>query len=207
MRAGTDPAPEPWNLNIQLDRQLVELVTPGSRVLDVGCGDGFLSARLADRGCRVTGLDVDPGVLQRARERWAGRPIYWVQGDVLSWPVEPGTFDAVVSNAALHHLPDTAAGLRRFAELTAPGGRVGVVGFARNGLLDWPMSLIGAVGVFVLVRARRKWEHTAPTHWPPPLTYAGTRRVAAEALPGSRFRRLWVGRYLLTWTAPATPPG
>lgn len=193
---------EPWNLNIHHDRLLARLVEPGSRVLDAGCGDGFLAARLCRMGCEVVALDVDPGVLQRARRRWQGLPVQWVQADLLEAPLADGSFDAVLSNAALHHLPDQGEALARMATLLRPGGRLGVVGFAANGPLDWPRSLLGMVGIFVLVRARHKWEHTAPTVWPPPLTYGQVRRVSGKVLPGRHFRRLWLGRYLLTWSAP-----
>lgn len=203
------PGPErPWNLNIHYDQRLAALASPGDRVLDVGCGDGFLAARLADRGCRVLGLDADAEVLDRARARWPASGVTWVCGDVLARIDDPshaveGRFDAVLSNATLHHLSDTSAALLRLAQLVRPGGVVGVVGFARNGMLDWPRSLIGSVGAFVIVRWKKKWEHTAPQHWPPELTYSQIRRVASAALPGSRFRRLWLGRYLLTWTKPS----
>ncbi|GAB3624798.1 class I SAM-dependent methyltransferase [Mariniluteicoccus endophyticus] len=193
---------EPWNLNIHYDRLLADRVRPGQRVLEVGCGDGFLSARLADQGCEVVALDADTGVLGRARERWPDHRIEWVKGDALTHPFQPESFDAVVSNATLHHLPDAGAGLRRFAELLRPDGTLGVVGFATNGPLDWPMSLAGSVGIFVLTRVRGKWEHTAPVVWPAPHTYGEVRRLSGEVLPGRRFRKLWLGRYLLTWVRP-----
>ncbi len=193
---------QPWNINIHYDALLADLAPAGARVLDVGCGDGFLSARLAAQGCDVVGLDLDEGVLERARRRWPDAGVSWLQGDVLTYPFAPGEFDAVLSNAALHHLPDTAEALRRFAALVRPGGRVGVVGFARNSVRDWPLSLIGAVAIFVAVRVRGKWEHTAPLAWPPPLSYGQVKQVAADVLPGSAFRRLLFGRYALTWTRP-----
>ena len=198
-------AERPWNINIHLDRLLARLAAPGDRVLDVGCGDGFLSARLAEVGYHVVALDADAGVLDRAQERWAGRPVDWVHGDLMTHPLAAGSFDAALSNATLHHLPDAGAALARMAHLVRPGGTVGVVGFARNGPLDWPMSLIGAVGIFVLVRVRGKWEHTAPIAWPPQQTYGQMRRLSARVLPGSSYRRLWLGRYLLTWRRPGTP--
>lgn len=192
----------PWNINIHYDQLLRELTSPESRVLDVGCGDGFLSARLAESGCEVVAIDADAGVLGRAQQRWAGHDIKWVHGDVLTFPFPAGSFDVVVSNATLHHLPDTGSGLERLRELVRPGGCLGVVGFARNGILDWPMSLIGSAGIFVLVRARGKWEHSAPTVWPPPLTYGQVRRASGRVLPGRSFRRLWLGRYVLRWRRP-----
>lgn len=192
----------PWNINIHYDRLLRALTPSASRVLDVGCGDGFLSARLAESGCEVVALDADAGVLGRAQQRWAGHDIERVHGDLLTSPLPTGSFDVVVSNATLHHLPDPGRGLNRMRELLRPGGRLGVVGLARNGVLDWPMSLIGSVGVFALVGAHGKWEHSAPVVWPPPLTYGQVRRVSGRVLPGRSFRRLWLGRYFLSWRRP-----
>lgn len=79
---------------------------------------------------------------------------------------------------------------------------MGVVGFARNGPLDWPMSLAGAVAIAALNRRHRAWEHTAPIAWPPRETYGRLRRLTARVLPGRSYRKLWLGRYLLTWRRP-----
>lgn len=95
---------EPWNLNIHHDQLLARLAPPGSRVLDVGCGDGFLAARMQANGCRVVAIDVDAGALERARRRWTGRDIEWVQADLLTYDPPGNEFDAVVSNAAIHHV-------------------------------------------------------------------------------------------------------
>ncbi len=192
-----------WNLNIHYDARLARHAKSGDRVLDVGCGDGFLAARLADHGCVVVAIDADAPVLARARARWPSKPIEWIHGDVLTHPFAPASFDVVVSNATLHHLPDTALALARLAELTTAGGRLGIVGFARNGLADWPMSILSSLAIFVVVRVKRKWEHTAPVVWPPPLTYGQVKRVSGTVLPRRRFRRLWLGRYWLSWTRPA----
>ncbi|MGJ3507687.1 class I SAM-dependent methyltransferase [Enemella sp. A6] len=199
-----ETADRPWNLNIHFDRLLSDLVDPGSRVLDVGCGDGFLSARLAESGCRVVGLDSDADVLDRARQRFGSHDIAWVHGDLLTCDLTDESFDAVLSNATLHHLPDTAEGLRRMKRLTRPGGRIGVVGFARNGLLDWPRSLVGALGMAIINRVRGQWTHTAPMVTELPLTYGEMRRLSQAVLPGRRFRKLWLGRYWLAYRKPVS---
>ena len=83
---------QPWNINIHYDRLLADLVPGGSRVLDVGCGDGFLSARLAAAGCQVVALDADAGVLSRARARWPDSDVEWIHANVLTAPFTPGSF-------------------------------------------------------------------------------------------------------------------
>lgn len=125
-------------------------------------------------------------------------------GDVRTAPLEPGSFDVVASVATLHHLPDPRVALARFAELTAPGGAVVVIGLARTASpVDRLWSLAGAGAHRVLLRRRTYWEHSAPTVWPPPHTYAEVRRAAQDALPGARWRRLVLWRSAIVWTKPS----
>jgi 2-polyprenyl-3-methyl-5-hydroxy-6-metoxy-1,4-benzoquinol methylase len=189
-----------WNVNIHYDARLAACVPATARsVLDVGCGDGFLAARLAGRVPLVVAIDVDAPVLGRARARFPDATVSWCHGDVLTHPLEAGSFDAVVSNAALHHLGDSRAALLRLGQLVRPGGVLAVVGFARMQWRDWPWAVAAFVARGIAIRVRPKWEHTAPTVWPPPDTYRQLRQVARQALPGSRIRRLLLGRYLLIW--------
>ena len=191
---------ELWNVNIHYDARLAACVPAAARsVLDVGCGDGFLAARLAGRVPLVVAIDVDAPVLDRARARFPDATVTWCHGDVLTHPLEAGPFDAVVSNAALHHLGDTRAALLRLGQLVRPGGVLAVVGFARTQWRDWPWAAVAFVARGIAIRVRGVWEHTAPTVWPPTDTYRQLRQVAQEVLPGSRIRRLLLGRYLLTW--------
>jgi cyclopropane fatty-acyl-phospholipid synthase-like methyltransferase len=70
----------------------------GDRVLDVGCGEGRNSVWLASLGCDVTGLDVSPLALDKARRLAAaqGVPVQYVETDIRDWHWEPMRFDAVV---------------------------------------------------------------------------------------------------------------
>lgn len=102
----------------------------GGRVLDVGCGPGHLSMRLAgEHGLEVTGLDLDPEMIERARANAeqlgadrGGRPLFLV-GDVASLPFPDDSFDLVVSTMSMHHWDDPAAGLTEIARVLRPGGR------------------------------------------------------------------------------------
>ena len=191
-----------WNHNIHYHPRVLRAVPAGARTaLDVGTGDGLLARELRELIPHVIGLDIDAAVLARARSD--GDRIEWMLGDVRTAPLMPGSFDVVASVATLHHLPDLDAALRRFAELTAPGGVVVIVGLAREAsLLDHLWGLAGVVWHRVAARRRTVWEHSAPIVWPPPHTYADVRTAAARSLPGARWRRLVLWRYAIVWMKP-----
>jgi 2-polyprenyl-3-methyl-5-hydroxy-6-metoxy-1,4-benzoquinol methylase len=198
-------APEKlWNANIHYHPLLLDALPDGAtRVLDVGCGDGILCAQLVRAGVPcVVGLDVDSGVLDRARSRHAGLPIEWVHGDVFDVPLSAaGEFDAVLSVATLHHM-DAAKGLARFAQLVRPGGVVGVVGLAANNWWDLPYAAVAHGARIALCLVRGPWAHSAPMIWPPPVTYRGMKRIAMRVLPCARYERHLLGRYSLIWEKP-----
>lgn len=192
-----------WNVNIHYDERLAACVpASATAVLDVGCGDGFLAARLARRVAHVVAIDIDAPVLGRARARFPDAPVSWCHGDILTHPLRPESFDAVLSNAMFHHLPDTRAGLRRLSQLVRPGGTLAIVGFPRAERRDLPWAVGSTILRGVAIQVRRKWPHSAPTSWPPRDSIREIRQAAREILPGSSVRLLPLGRYLLTWTRP-----
>jgi trans-aconitate methyltransferase len=92
---------------------------PGERILDLGCGDGQLTARIAATGASVTGLDASPQMAAAARSRG----IAVEQGSAESMPFAGLAFDAVFSNAALHWVRDQDAMLAEVRRVLKPGGR------------------------------------------------------------------------------------
>jgi 2-polyprenyl-3-methyl-5-hydroxy-6-metoxy-1,4-benzoquinol methylase len=104
---------------------------PDRRVLDVGCGSGWLSEYFARLGYDVTGLDISPDLVEIARERVARVPYgadhetplrcRFLVHDVESEPL-PETFDAVVCYDSLHHFEDERAVMRSLSRMTAYGG-------------------------------------------------------------------------------------
>ncbi|OBG23814.1 bifunctional 2-polyprenyl-6-hydroxyphenol methylase/3-demethylubiquinol 3-O-methyltransferase UbiG [Mycobacterium sp. 852002-51057_SCH5723018] len=196
-------ANRPWNINIHYDALLQSMVPSGAgRALDVGCGDGFLAARLTQRVPDVTALDLDASVLQRAQERFDTAPVRWVHGDVMTADLPRASFDAVLSNATLHHIDNTGAALERLADLVRAAGTLGVVAFVKPSLRNalWHSASWTACGV--VNRVKGKWEHTAPIKWPPSDTLQELRAHVRAKLPGARVRRLLYGRALISWRAP-----
>jgi trans-aconitate methyltransferase len=101
---------------------------PGERVLDIGCGDGYLTEKLASHGATLVGVDYSETLVEAARQR--GIDARHGNGEDLQFDSE---FDGAFSNAAMHWMlraDDTAAGVFRALK---PGGRfVGEFAGARN---------------------------------------------------------------------------
>jgi len=145
----------------------VAAVAPGgARVLEVGCGPGLLSTRLARaHGLDVTGMDLDPAMIERARanasrEDDGPRPAFSV-GDVSSLAFPDGSFDLVVSTLSMHHWADPGAGLAEIARVLRPGARA-LIWDLRPGLIpfhaDVPDPAGHARGTALTVAGSRPWR-------------------------------------------------
>jgi trans-aconitate 2-methyltransferase len=98
---------------------------PAPRVVDLGCGTGELTRFAHERlGARETvGVDSSPAMLERAAAH-AGGGVSFVQGDLGAYA--EGGWDLVLSNAAIHWVPDHEQLLARLAALLAPGGQLAI---------------------------------------------------------------------------------
>lgn len=95
----------------------------GGRLLDVGCGRGDLAAAFARRGWEACGIEPSRAAVEAARALGVDARAGTI--DDAPWP--EGSFDAVVFNHSLEHIPDPVGALARARELLRPGGRVAVV--------------------------------------------------------------------------------
>ncbi len=118
------------------DEQALRLVVEFSgasaddTVLDVACGPGILACAFARVVRHVTGIDLTPAMLDRARALASERRltnITWQQGDVLPLPFPDGRFTVVTARFAFHHFLDPGAVLCEMRRVCASGGRVVVV--------------------------------------------------------------------------------
>ncbi|HEY0831173.1 MAG TPA: bifunctional demethylmenaquinone methyltransferase/2-methoxy-6-polyprenyl-1,4-benzoquinol methylase UbiE [Candidatus Dormibacteraeota bacterium] len=112
----------------------------GGSALDVACGSGKLTARLAmlagSEG-RVVGLDFSAQMLEVARQDHPG--IAFLEADALSLPFDDASFDAVTIAFGLRNLADPVRGLREMLRVVKPSGRVVVLEFVRP-----PAGLVGS---------------------------------------------------------------
>lgn len=141
---------------------------PGERILDLGCGDGALTEKIAAAGARVVGVDASADQIAAARPR--GLDARVADGHALGFEAE---FDAILTNAALHWMtrPDeVAAGMHR---ALAPGGRlVGEMGGKGN------VAIITGELIAAMTRLGLDGEAAFPWYFPSTEEYA-TRLEAA----------------------------
>jgi trans-aconitate methyltransferase len=139
---------------------------PGERILDLGCGDGVLTQKIAARGAEVVGVDGSASMV--AATRSLGLHARVMSAEALEFK---GEFDAVFSNAALHWMRDQDAVLRGVRRALKPTGRfVAEMGGHGN---------IAAVRVALLAVLGRRGLESSETdcnYFPTPAIYAARLR-------------------------------
>jgi 2-polyprenyl-6-hydroxyphenyl methylase/3-demethylubiquinone-9 3-methyltransferase len=107
-----------------------------AKVLDVGCGGGFLSNVLAQKGCRVTGVDLSEESLAVARAHDKSQSVVYQVADACSLPFPSASFDVVTAMDFLEHVEDPAKVIEEFSRVLKPGGLFFFHTFNRN-ILSW----------------------------------------------------------------------
>jgi len=193
-----------WNHNVHYQPVILRAVPPrcGS-ALDVGCGDGLLACRLAERCTEVTGIDRDDRMIALAREQAQAREGHttFVAADFLTHPLAEASFDFVCANTSLHHM-DFAAALTKMVRVLRPGGRLAVIGLASDrSLADFVASAAG-VPVNLFYRAVYHAGNSGAPIKDPDMTWGQVRATANTLLPGVRYHRQLLWRYSLLWRKP-----
>jgi trans-aconitate methyltransferase len=155
----------------ELGMPALELLAPrpGERILDLGCGDGALTEKLAALGCDVVGVDASPEQIAAARRR--GLDARVADGHALGFECE---FDAVFSNAALHWMKRPDAVIRGVWRALRPGGR-----FA--GELGGHGCVASIVSALCAALARRGIDGSRVNPWYFPTAQEYAQRLVANA--------------------------
>jgi ubiquinone/menaquinone biosynthesis C-methylase UbiE len=158
----------------RLIQDLAASLAPGTRLLDVGTGPGYLLGYLARArpDLSLWGLDFSPAMIRRARARHGAAP-RWLVADACRLPFAAGAFGQVVASFSFHIWPCPVAGLLELRRVLAPGGRAWIYELRREASLQD-------------LRAFAR-EMQLPFF----LTYLGYKIVSRHhALPESEFARL-----------------
>ncbi len=167
---------------------------PGKRLLDIGCGTGGVSLACAARGARVTGIDIDAGMLEVARGKPGGASVEWLELGVaeIGDRFAPGSLDAVVSCLAFSELsPDE----QRYALSMAwsrlvPGGVLAIgdeiATRAWHRVARWPLAL----ATYVMTQTTTRPVADLPER----VRAAGFERVEQEQLWSGSFAIVHAGK-------------
>ena len=178
-------------------------------VLEIGCGKGEFSRRLAETSERVLALDLSPEMVRIARELSAPLPhIDFQMADVMTYDLPPEGFDCIASIATLHHLPLREILLKMKAALK-PGGVLLILDlFEPAGLGDAllnPLAVSVSAGLRLIHHGRLRSSRAAREAWAAHerhdiyLTMNDLRILCSEILPGAKIKKHLLWRYSVMW--------
>ncbi|MFF0184511.1 class I SAM-dependent methyltransferase [Streptomyces sp. NPDC005244] len=171
---------------------------PGAAVLDLACGTGFAAraaaARVGPAG-RVSGADINPGMIGVAEEHVSGRypDIEFTVAPAERLPFEDAAFDAVVCQQGVQFFPDLDAALAETARVTRPDGRFAATAWAARELIPYFVAQYEAVGEHGGKELAEDYEGA----------FSGTPERLSAAMLGAGFHDVAVRR--ITFDIPLPP--
>ncbi len=191
-----------WNHNVAYHPWILKHIPPGSRVLDVGCGEGLLAQKLAQTAGSVVGVEPHGPSARAARERLAQtKNAIILETDFESVSAPAGSFDVILFEASIHHMP-LESSIVKAKNLLAKNGRLLLVGCARpQGLADYIIEALRVIPAKIgsLLHGERNGGRIGVPTQAPDTTLKEIRHTAARLLPGARIRLGLYYRYLLVW--------
>jgi ubiquinone/menaquinone biosynthesis C-methylase UbiE len=152
----------------------------GERVLELGCGGGYLAreaAQYVGREGQICAIDISPDQITAAQSRCAD--LSWVEcrtGDIAAPPYGDGKFDAIVAVQALEYLADLDGALRHIHRMLRPGGRLVVVA------TDWGSAVWHSEDASRMRRVLTAWAPHIPRSNLPSILAARLRRAGMQLL-------------------------
>jgi ubiquinone/menaquinone biosynthesis C-methylase UbiE len=172
-----------WNLarytNQAIYRTALELLDARHHtVLDVGCGTGLMSAKLARIDRRVVAVDLSAAMIARARRRY-GHAVDFIEADAEDLPFDDDAFDAVVNLISFHHYPDPQRAVAEFRRVLRRDGRLVLIAFDRRSRY---IALAQRMNAWTKRVAGRSWQKT-PAEVCALLSATGFTRVEVRPVP------------------------
>lgn len=188
----TDKPAQNWDSALYDDRhsfvwkkgeELLELLAPkdGERILDLGCGTGHLTAKIAESGASVIGIDSSPDMIAQARQNFP--KLTFRLADATAFTAEE-PFDAVFSNAVLHWVTKAEAAVERIAAVLRPGGRL-VLEMGGRGNTQRVVNAVEDVLRAAGYKAQHRW------YYPSVATYTALLEKHGFEIDSARLFQRW----------------
>ena len=166
---------------------------PGTRLLDIATGPGYVAAAAARRGANVTGVDFAPAMVEHARQLHPGLDIR--EGDALQLPFAGATFDAAIISFGILHFDEPERALAEMRRILRPGGR--------GAFTVW-MAPEHTAGFRITLDAIAKYGDTeSPAPPGPPFFRFSDPRECERALVDAGFVSPTVIEVPMTWHVPS----
>lgn len=121
----------------------------GARVLEIGCGTGHMwedKQDLIDTFGELMLTDFSPGMLKEARQKLSGlRGVQFGVADVQSLPFEDGSYDFIIANMMLYHVPDRPRAIAEIRRVLKPGGTFVCSTYGENGLVPYMKRMLEGI--------------------------------------------------------------
>lgn len=126
-------------------------IAPGSNVLELGCGTGIMwkeHLALLGNGVRLTLTDFSAGMLESARGNLGEAPgLSYRVVDIQEIPYEDASFDVLIANMMLYHVPDLHRGLSEVRRVLKPGGSFYCATYGEHGITEYVTDLLRSYGI------------------------------------------------------------
>ena len=195
-----------WNHNVHFHSYLLRQC-PATifRALDVGCGLGVFTQRLAERAEVVDAIDADSTVVTEAVRGSAAPNVHYFAADFLKTDLPEDAYDVIVAIASLHHM-NLEAALTKVRRLLRSSGTLIILGFYREETLtDYAYSAISIPLNHLYLTWHRSPKRNSTTTVPTRSADLSLDQIKAQAnliLSGFQLRRHLFWRYSLIWRKP-----
>lgn len=126
-------------------------IAPVSNVLELGCGTGIMwkdHLSLLDGGVQLTLTDFSSGMLESAKENLGKHDnLSYYTVDIQQIPFEDASFDVVIANMMLYHVPDLHQGLSEVRRVLKPGGKFYCATYGEHGISEYITNLLRDCGI------------------------------------------------------------
>ncbi len=189
---------ENWNHNAAYYGWIREKVKGCRSVLDVGCGNGDLLFRLAEKGRKCVGIDVEGSCIERCVRNNRDADTSFVCTSFWDYEATEGSFDAVIFVASLHHM-DMYKAIEKAKRLLRKDGKLIIVGLSKpSSLSDHVRDILRVLPSFVMTKLHKMQQADVPVSYEMP-EMKDVREFIRKELPGAELRYGLYWRYLVCW--------